>query len=152
MPDPTPPSGPRALLESVPAATLGTLSLRHAGWPAASFTPFALDGDGAPLLLLSDIAEHTRNLEADDRACLFVQATPGPDLRQTPRLALYGRARLVPAAEAAGARDRYLARHPAAAPLLGLDFRLWKLEVAEAHWVGGFAAARWMTPAELRAG
>jgi hypothetical protein len=56
----------------------------------------------------------------------------------------------LPSAETAAARERYLARHPQAAPLLDLDFRLWRLEVAEAHWVGGFAAARWMTPAELQ--
>jgi putative heme iron utilization protein len=156
MPDPGPAQEPRgagtpaALLERAAAATLATLSQRHAGWPAASFVPFALDADGAPLVLLSALAEHTRNLEADPRACLFVHDDPGADVRQTPRLAVYGRARPLPAAEAALARDRYLARHPAAEPLLGLDFRLWKLEVVEAHWVGGFAAARWLTPAELR--
>jgi len=151
MPDPTPPAGPRALLEAAAAATLSTLSQRHPGWPAASFTPFALDEGGAPLLLLSELAEHTRNLQANDRACLFVHDTPGPDVRQTPRLALYGRARALPAAEAAFAQERYLARHPGAAQLFSLDFQLWKLEVTEAHWVGGFAAARWLTPAELAA-
>jgi len=151
MPDPAPASGPGELLRRALVATLATLSRRHPGWPAASFAPFALDGDGAPLLLLSEIAEHARNLEADARVCLFVHDAVGEDVKATPRLALYGRARRLPAAEAALARDRYLARHPSAAPLLELDFRLWKVEVVEAQWVGGFAAARWLAPEQLAA-
>jgi len=150
MSDPTP-GGPADLLRRAPAATLTSLSRRHPGWPAASFVPFALDADGAPLVLLSEIAEHTRNLDADGRCCFFVAEAPGEDVRATPRLAIYGTARRLPAAEAANARDVYLGRHPAAAPLLDLDFRLWKVEVAEAQWVGGFAAARWLTAAQLAA-
>lgn len=149
MPDPAPAAGPGELLRRALVATLATISRRHPGWPAASFAPFALDADGAPLVLLSDIAEHTRNLGADDRACLFLHDAVGEDAKATPRLALYGRARQLPAAESALARERYLARHPSAAPLLDLDFRLWKLELHEAQWVGGFAAARWLTPAQL---
>jgi putative heme iron utilization protein len=152
MPDPAPATDPGELLRRSAVATLATISRRHPGWPAASFAPFALDAGGNPVLLLSDIAEHTRNLESDDRACLFVHDALGDDVRATPRLALYGRARKLPAAEAALARERYLARHPAAAPLLDLDFRLWKLEVTEAQWVGGFAAARWLPPGEIGAG
>jgi putative heme iron utilization protein len=152
MPEPTTASGPADLLRRALSATLATNSRRHAGWPAASFAPFALDADGAPLLLLSEIAEHTRNLEADDRACLFMHDAVGEDVRATPRLALYGRARRLNGAEVARARERYLARHPSAASLLDLDFRLWRLELVEAHWVGGFAAARWLTPAQLAEG
>jgi heme iron utilization protein len=148
MKEPTP-GGPADLLRRAPAATLTSLSRRHAGWPAASFVPYALDADGAPLLLLSEIAEHTRNLDADGRCCFFVAEAPGEDVRQTPRLAIYGTARRLPAAEAANAREHYLARHPSVAPLMDLDFRLWKLEVTEAQWVGGFAAARWLSASQL---
>ncbi|MFO0584231.1 MAG: pyridoxamine 5'-phosphate oxidase family protein [Anaeromyxobacter sp.] len=143
---------PTELLRRAPAATLTANSRRHEGWPAASYVPYALDADGSPLVLLSDIAEHTRNLDADDRVCFFVADAPGEDVRATPRLAIYGRARRLPAAEAAVAKDRYLARNPAAAQLLELDFRLWKIEPTEAQWVGGFAQARWLTPSQLKEG
>jgi putative heme iron utilization protein len=143
---------PAGLLAKAPAATLTSNSQRNAGWPAASFVPYALDADGAPLVLLSDIAEHTRNLDADGRCCFFVAEAPGEDVRQTPRLAIYGTARRLPAAEAAVARDRYVERHPAAAPLFDLDFRLWRIDVKEAQWVGGFAAARWLTASQLLGG
>lgn len=152
MSEPSPPGSPSALLAHATFATLATLSKHHEGWPAASFVPVALDSDGAPLLLLSALAEHTKNLEADSRACLLVNEEPGEDLRQTPRLAVYGRIRPLPAAEAALAQERYLVRHPAAEELLSLDFRLYKLEVLDAYFVGGIAKTHWLSAAELLGG
>jgi heme iron utilization protein len=46
---------------------LCTLSKRMGGWPFGSITPYALTGNADPLILISDIAEHTRNLKARER-------------------------------------------------------------------------------------
>ncbi len=75
----------RSLLESQQHGVLATLSARHAGWPFASVTPYALTEDGQPILLLSQLAEHTRNVLADPRASLFVQA-PGEDPQAVARV------------------------------------------------------------------
>src|ERR1700736_5957615 len=63
----------RALLEAEGSGVLATLSARREGWPFASVAPYALTEAGEPLLLLSRLAEHTRNLGTDPRASLLVQ-------------------------------------------------------------------------------
>jgi putative heme iron utilization protein len=142
----------RALLRSEPAAVLATASASRGGHPFASLVPFALSRAGEPLLLLSELAQHTRNLAADPRACLLVHdaAATAKDPRTSPRAAILGRVRRVPAEEEPDARARYLARHPGARGLLALDFALHVLEVEEAQIVGGFAAAGWVSGVELR--
>jgi putative heme iron utilization protein len=143
----------RALLRSGRVAVLTTLSQRRPGFPSASLVPYAISGRGEPLLLLSEIAQHTRNLEADPRACLFVYDADAAekDPRTAARLAVYGTVALVSAGEEAGARAAYLERNPEGRGLLNLDFRLYALSVEEAQWVGGFAAAGWITAEQLRA-
>jgi putative heme iron utilization protein len=120
----------------------------------ASLAPYALDARGEPVLLLSALAQHTRNLEADPRASLFVHdpAMADADPRTAPRLALVGRMRRVTQGEEPDAKARYLARHPEARGLFALDFSLWGLEVQEAQLVGGFAAAGWIPADALRGG
>lgn len=144
----------RALLRSEPVAVLATTSARTPGHPFASLVPFAVAESGEPLLLLSALAQHTRNLDADPRACLLVHdaAAAAKDPRTAARAALVGRVRRVRPDEEPGARARYLERHPSARGLLGLDFALRLLEVEEVQIVGGFAAAGWFSGAELREG
>lgn len=144
----------RELLERQRVAVLATLSTRHGGGPFTSLAPFALSARGEPLLLLSALAQHTRNLEADPRASLFVHdpAAASDDPRTAPRLSVLGRVRRVAPAEEPDARARYLARHPEARGLLALDFALFELAVDEAQLVGGFGAAGWIAGDALRAG
>ncbi len=142
----------RALLRSERVGTLATSLETGGGHPFASLVPFALSREGEPLLLLSALAQHTKNLRADPRACLLVHdaAAAARDPRTASRAAILGRVRPVPPADEADARDRYLARHPNARGLLNLDFALYVLAVEEAQIVGGFGAAGWVSGAELR--
>jgi putative heme iron utilization protein len=142
----------RELLGKQRVAVLATLSTRHGGAPSTSLAPFALSARGQPLLLLSALAQHTRNLEADPRASLFVHdpAAAADDPRTAPRLALVGRVHPVAPADEPDARARYLARHPEARGLLALDFAFFELSVDEAQLVGGFAAAGWIPGDALR--
>jgi putative heme iron utilization protein len=142
----------RALLARELAGVLGTASASRGGHPFASLVPFASSVDGEPLLLLSSLAQHTANLAADPRACLFVHdaAAAANDPRTAARAALLGRARRVEATCEEDARTRYLARHPAARGLLGLDFSLFVLAVDEVHVVTGFGASGWLPGAALR--
>jgi putative heme iron utilization protein len=143
----------RALVAGQRVGVLATLSLRHAGAPFTSLAPYAVSASGEPLLLLSALAQHTRNLDADPRASLFVHdpAAASEDPRTAPRLSLAGRVRRVAPAEEAEAKDRYLAIHPESRGLFALDFALYVLAVDEAQLVGGFGAAGWISGEELRA-
>jgi putative heme iron utilization protein len=131
----------RRQMREVPRVALGTLD--GTGAPYVSLAMAAVDHAARPLLLLSDLADHTRNLRADPRASLLFDGTAGMD---TPlagaRATVQGRI----AASADGRdRRRYVARHPDAAQYAGFrDFNLYRLEVERAHLVAGFGRIRWV--------
>src|SRR6185312_751564 len=139
-------AGARALLASESVGVLSTLSVRHAGTPYGSITPYALSADGAPLLLLSGLAAHTHNLKADPRAGLFVgDRSAAADPQAGARISLLGQVRPLPADAEPSARARYLARWPQAAQYLALkDFSFWRFEIEEARLVAGFGEIRWL--------
>ena len=117
-------------------ATLATLD-RDGGHPYASLVAVATEPDGTPLLLLSGLAEHTRNLEADARASLLFDGTgPGRDALTGPRVTLVGRL------AATTSRPRGGAISPATrTPSMFIDFgdfAFYALEVEWAHLVAGF--------------
>jgi len=136
----------RALLETESVGLLSTISVHRAGFPYGSLTPFALSAERAPLLLLSGLAAHTKNLLADARACLFVgDRTATEDPLAGARASLLGRAVRVGGADEADARARYVARHPRAEAYFELrDFALWQLVVEEARLISGFGSMRWL--------
>ena len=121
----------------------------QAGSPYASLVEYACDLAGQPLLLLSDLADHSRNLRQDTRASLLVEQGEALQPLTQPRVTLVGR--VVPLA-AAELKARYLARHPAAALYASFkDFHLYCLEVQAAHWVAGFGRIHWLSPLALLA-
>jgi putative heme iron utilization protein len=140
--------GVRALLESRGDGVLATLSARRDGWPFASVVQYALTDEGEPLLLLSALAEHTRNLAADSRVSLLVQEASGDDPLAVGRVTLLGRA---DRSQDPALREAYVARHPQAREYLQLaDFGCWVLRVSEARFVGGFGDMGWLSGDDLR--
>ncbi len=140
------------LLANERHAVLATLSASRDGWPFASVAPYALSDAGEPLLLLSDLAEHTRNVRADPRASLMVQDGDSlSDPQAGCRVTILGEVQLVADADLQAARELYLARHPHAAEYIALaDFRLYVLRVREARFIGGFGDMGWIDAATLR--
>ncbi len=148
-PEPTYAERARTLVYLGRTGTLSTLSAKHPGHPFGSLMPYALDGRGRPLLLISTMAMHTQNLQADRRASLLV-IQPGwaGDPLAAGRVTLMGEASPLSGADAAEARKIYLARHANAAYWVDFeDFGFYRLEVADVYFVGGFAAMDWV-PAE----
>jgi len=155
VPEPTYAERARTLAHVGRVGTLATLSRRHPGHPFASVMPYALDDAGRPAVLISSMAMHTQNLQADPRASLLVtQPGLGPQREESDdplaraRLTLMGDARVVPPAEVSAARAAYLARHARAAYWVDFeDFAFWRLEVTDLYFVGGFAAMDWVSAA-----
>ena len=150
VPEPTFAERARTLAHLGRTGTLATVSRRHAGHPFASVMPYALDADGRPLFLISSMAMHTQNLEADARASLLVTQ---PDWSGDPlaagRLTLMGSVRRLDAAQKDEARAAYLARHQRAGYWVDFDdFAFWRLDVVDLYFVGGFAAMDWVTAAD----
>lgn len=135
----------RQLLRRRPTATLATLL---EGAPYASLVLVAFDHDATPILLISQLAEHTRNLAVDPRVALLVEETAGLEEPLTgPRVTLVGRAA---ATVAPRHRDRFLARHPGAAAYAGFkDFAFYRVAVERAHLVAGFGRIHWIEGEKL---
>jgi len=141
-PDHDPAAAVRTLVDSATRAYLGTLAERGeaAGgslFPFVSLVLPGLDPAGRPLLLLSDLSDHAKNLKRDPHASLLYDGTFGLDEPLTgPRVTLIG---TIAAADDAENRRLYLARQPSAGGYAGFgDFHLYRFEVAEALLVAGF--------------
>lgn len=133
------------------AAAGGTLATAAEGQPFASLVTPGTAPDGSPLLLLSSLSEHTRQLRAEPRCALLVSGTPeGPNPQTAPRVTLTGLAEPVPEAEVPALKARWLAKHPYAAFYADFgDFALWRIRPGGALLVGGFARAHRIRLAEL---
>ncbi len=125
------------------SATLAT-ALAGDGWPYASLVMVACAQDASPLLLISDLAEHTRNLALDPRASLLFDGTIGLDVPLTGlRATVLGP---VERCDDTAMLDRYVRRHSDAESYLALgDFHLYRMTIERAHIVAGFGAIEWLS-------
>lgn len=126
----------RTLVQSTNVASLSTLS--DDGHPWGSLVTFAPLADGSPVLCISLLAEHGRNVERDARASLVVAE---PDVEGDPlaanRVTIAGVLRR--ANDAAEVRETYLSAIPQAGIYAeGHDFSFWVLDVDRVRWVGGY--------------
>ena len=126
----------RTMIRAAQKGALGTV-LQPSGHPYASLLLVATEPDGTPVLLISKLALHTKNLTADPRATLLVDATGlDADPLSGARITLIGEARPTTSATA---RRRYLERHPSAAGFVDFpDFSFYAFDIASAHYIGGF--------------
>ncbi len=133
----------RAIVRRSRSASLATAIPSKDGFPYVSLVTVACDMDASPLMLFSTLADHTRNLIDDPRASLLFEETSRRGNPQTgPRVTLSGKIRRVKDIRLA---ERFLARHPQARMYAGFgDFSFYRMTVERAHWVGGFARARWL--------
>jgi len=130
-------------------ATLATrLGNTADSWPYASLVLVVADLDASPLLLISTLAEHTKNLAVDPRASLLFDGTAGLDDPLTgARVTVLGEVRAVADPVL---RDRFVAHHPSAALYAGFkDFSLYRMAVTRAHLVAGFGRIHWVERGDL---
>jgi len=126
----------RYLMRRALKASLATIE-RGSGHPYASLVTVATEPDGAPILLLSSLAVHTRNFRADGRVSLLLDGTSGlADPLTGGRATLIGR---IGEAKSSTARPRFLRRHPYASQFADFgDFAFYVIDVERAHYIGGF--------------
>jgi heme oxygenase (biliverdin-IX-beta and delta-forming) len=137
----------RALVRRALKASLATIAASN-GYPYASLITVATEASGAPVFLISGLAQHTRNLTQDPRASILFDGTGAAgDPLQGSRVTLFGRAEK---ASDEALRRRFLARHPEAGFYADFaDFAFCRLQVEGAHYIGGFGRIVDLAPAEL---
>jgi putative heme iron utilization protein len=128
--------------------TRAALATSLGGAPYASLVLLAVDLDASPLLLLSSLAQHSRNIAFDPRVSLLLDATEEhPDPLAGPRLSLLGRALRTDDRRLA----RFIAHHPTSAGYAGFDdFQLYRVEVERGHLVAGFGRIDWIDGGDFR--
>lgn len=143
----------RSLLRRSRQGALATLMAGdndQAGAPYCSLVAVATDPDGSPLLLISRLAIHTRNILADGRVSLMLDERTAGDPLEGSRIMLAGIAKQVEGDGAVIARRRYLAAHPSAEMFIDFpDFSIFSIEVQNAHLVAGFGRIVDLKPSQF---
>jgi putative heme iron utilization protein len=150
IPEPSFAERARTLLHLGRVGSLSTLSRKRPGFPFGSLMPYALDGAGRPVFLISTMAMHTQNLQQDGRASLLVtQPEASGDPLGAGRVTLVGNVAPIPTDERAEARRLYLERHENSKYWVDFDdFSFFALDVVDVYYVGGFGVMGWITAQE----
>ena len=150
IPEPSFAERARTLLYLGRIGSLSTLSRKQPGFPFGSVMPYGLDDDGRPIFLISTMAMHTQNLQADPRASLLVtQHDASADPLGASRVTLLGNVMSVKKTEVAAARKLYLERYANSKHWVDFeDFSFYRMEIVDVYYVGGFGVMGWVAASE----
>jgi hypothetical protein len=120
---------------------LSTHSVKFEGYPFGSLLPICRDGQGNPLMMISHLAQHTRNLDADPRCSLTLVRSNHADVLQWTRLTCLADAQPV---TSSNALERYCRYFPDGRRYhKELNFGLYRLRPSQLYLIAGFGSARW---------
>jgi putative heme iron utilization protein len=139
----------RSLLRRSRQGALATL-MTGSGDPYCSLVNVASHPDGSPILLISRLALHTRNILADNRVSLMLDERAEGDPLEGSRIMLAGRADEASGDDATILRRRYLNAHPSAEVFADFkDFSFFRIRPSGAHLVAGFGRIVDLSPAQF---
>jgi heme iron utilization protein len=146
VPEPSFSERARTLVHLGRIGSLSTVSRKQPGFPFGSVMPYGLDAQGRPIFLISTMAMHTQNLQADPRASLLVtQADGDGDPLGASRVTLIGNVLTIPQSEIADARTLYLERYANSKYWVDFeDFSFYRMNVVDVYYVGGFGVMGWV--------
>ena len=146
VPEPSFSERARTLLYLGRIGSLSTLSRKQPGFPFGSVMPYGLDALGRPIFLISSMAMHTQNLQADPRASLLVtQPDASGDPLGASRVTVIGNVLTIPKADVLHARQLYLQRYANSKYWVDFeDFSFYRMEVLDVYYVGGFGVMGWV--------
>jgi heme iron utilization protein len=144
----------RTLVYMGRVGSLSTLSRKQQGFPFGSVMPYGLDDHANPVFLISTMAMHTQNVQADPRSSLLVTR---PDATGDPlgasRVTLLGNILPVPGPEVTEVRKLYLARYANSKHWVDFDdFSFYRMDVVDVYYVGGFGVMGWVSASEYYSG
>ncbi|MGA2359763.1 MAG: DUF2470 domain-containing protein [Terriglobales bacterium] len=150
VPEPSFAERARTLVYLARIGSLSTLSRKQPGFPFGSVMPYGLDDRGRPIFLISTMAMHTQNLQADPRASLLVtQNDAGGDPLGASRVTLVGNVLPIPLPEVAQARKLYLARYANSKYWVDFeDFSFYRMDAVDVYYVAGFGVMGWVSASE----
>lgn len=133
----------RQLLRTHRYGVLCTLSKKFSGHPFGSIATYLVDHDGSLLILISTLAEHTRNIKYDSRVSLITHDQNSLDIQSQGRVTMIGEAQ--PAMDKHQFGARYLRYFPEAQSYLSLhDFSFYRIMPQTLRYIGGFGRIHWV--------
>jgi putative heme iron utilization protein len=139
----------KSLLRRSRQGALATL-MAESGDPYCSLVNVAVHADGSPILLISRLAVHTKNILADSRVSLMLDERAAGDPLEGARIMLAGRVEEASGDEAAVLRRRYLNAHPSANTFVDFkDFSFFRIAPSGLHLVAGFGRIIDLKPAQF---
>ncbi|HEX5338115.1 MAG TPA: pyridoxamine 5'-phosphate oxidase family protein [Gallionella sp.] len=133
----------RRMLRAHRYGALSTLSKKFDGFPFGSIAPYMVDHDGSLLILISALAEHTKNIQHDPRVSLLTHDQRDPHIQTQGRVTLLGNAQHEPDRERAG--QRYLRYFPEAQAYFAMhDFAFFRIQPTAIRFIGGFGRIHWV--------
>ncbi len=134
----------RLMLRAHRYGVLSTLSKKFDGYPFGSITPYLVDHDGSLLILISTLAEHTRNILHDPRVSLITHDQRDAQIQTQGRVTVVGDAAPEPDREQAGLR--YLRYFPEARAYFAMhDFSFYRIRPVAIRYIGGFGRIHWVS-------
>jgi hypothetical protein len=136
----------RLMLRAHRYGVLSTLSKKFDGYPFGSITPYLVDHDGSLLILISTLAEHTKNIQHDPRVSLITHDQRDPHIQTQGRVTVVGDALHEP--DRGGAGARYLRYFPEARTYFEMhDFAFYRIRPKAIRYIGGFGKINWVNMA-----
>jgi putative heme iron utilization protein len=133
----------RQLLRAHRYGALSTLSKKFDGHPFGSITPYLVDHDGSLLILISALAEHTKNIRHDPRVSLITHNQEDSHIQTQGRITLVGSAALD--AERVQIGKRYLRYFPEAQIYYDMpDFQFYRIVPQALRYISGFGDIHWV--------
>ncbi|HEY1658654.1 MAG TPA: DUF2470 domain-containing protein [Candidatus Sulfotelmatobacter sp.] len=150
VPEPSFAERARTLVHLGRIGSLSTLSRKQSGFPFGSVMPYGLDERGRPIFLISTMAMHTQNLQANPHASLLVTQSDGDsDPLGASRVTLIGDVDRVPEPDLSEARRLYLERYANSKYWVDYDdFSFYRVDVVDVYYVGGFGVMGWVQAAD----
>jgi putative heme iron utilization protein len=137
----------RKLIRENSFGVLSTISMDIPGYPFGSVTPYCLSPKLEPMLLISTIAQHTKNILADSKVSLTVFNPENYDVQANARLTYLGNAVKV---DDELFKEKYRKYFPSSKDYFNFhDFGLFKIELKRIRYIGGFGSIFWVDENEF---
>ncbi len=132
----------RDLLNSQDFGVLSTISVKLKGIPFGSVVPYCVDKEGQPVVLISQIAEHTHNIISNQKASITILMHDQVDIQSKARITISGNMEPVNDQET---EDKYHRYFPNSIDYNTVhDFSFYKLKLLSIRYIGGFGNIHWI--------
>jgi hypothetical protein len=132
---------------------VSSLSTDYKGTPFGSLVPYALDAKGNPIIYISGLATHTKNLEKTPECSVMVCREDADDVFNSARVTFLGKMQVVPEKEQEAVAKVFFAKFPQAKNFAELhDFAFYRMEITKIYYIGGFGVIRWIDAKDYHEG